>query len=182
MWALLIVGFAALGLYEYGKWNWCCQAGTGDTPTTSCCCGPQGGCDGTGSGAMTITFDESTWPSGDRVWNVCRAIARAEGANVEGSVPDRLNNPGDISDGGLTYGFEPHSGSSVTDFPDKQTGWQWFYNKISNIVAGKSHVYSPSMTWTELAKKYAGNWRPWVANVTGSLGVSPAETVGSYFA
>src|SRR6266403_1907032 len=64
-----------------------------------------------------ITFDPATWPSGDRVWNVCRAIAHAEGADVEGSNPDRLNNPGDISDGALTYGFEFHSGSSLTTFP-----------------------------------------------------------------
>jgi len=131
---------------------------------------------------MTITFDESTWPSGDRVWNVCRAIARAEGANVEGSNSDRLNNPGDISDGGLKYGFEFHSGSSITKFPDKETGWAALYGKISNIVAGNSTVYSPSMTWTQFAQKYAGNWQPWVANVTGSLGVSSDETVGSYFA
>lgn len=129
-----------------------------------------------------ITFDESTWPSGDRVWNACRAIARAEGANVEGSNPDRLNNPGDISDGGLTYGFEFHSGSSITKFPDKETGWQSLYNKFSNIVAGKSRSYSPSMTWTQLAKVWAGNWQPWVTTMTGSLGVSPDETVGSYFA
>ncbi len=131
---------------------------------------------------MTITFDESTWPSGDRVWNVCRAVARAEGANREGSNPDRLNNPGDISDGAATYGFEFHSGSSITKFPDKQTGWQWLYDKWSNIVDGKSKRYSPQMTWTKLAQTWAGNWQPWLNIVTGSLGVSPNETVGSYFA
>jgi hypothetical protein len=130
---------------------------------------------------MSITFDESTWPSGDRVWNVCRAIARAEGANIEGSVPDQLNNPGDISDGALTYGFEPHSGSSVTKFPDKQTGWQWLYDKISNVAAGKSKTYPSSWTWTQFAQKYAGDWRPWLSTVTGSLNVSPTDTVGSYF-
>src|SRR5258708_26462293 len=136
---LLILGFGALAIYEFAKSQTagCCVA------NSSMCCEPAvcvrmpaGGCDGTGSGPMSITFDESTWPSGDRVWNVCRAIARAEGANIEGSNPDRLNNPGDISDGGLTYGFEWHSGSSVTKFPDKQTGWQWLYSKISNAAAG----------------------------------------------
>lgn len=129
-----------------------------------------------------ITFDPATWPSGDRVWNVCRAIAHAEGADVEGSNPDKLNNPGDISDGALTYGFEFHSGSSITKFPDKQTGWKWLYDKISGaFVDGQSHVYSPSMTWTEFAQKYAGDWRNWVANVTGPLGVNPEERVGDYF-
>jgi hypothetical protein len=129
---------------------------------------------------MTITHEESTWPTGDRVWDVCRAIARAEGANIGGSNPDRLNNPGDLSDGALLYGFEPHSGSSVTAFPDKVTGWNWLYAKIKDVRDGRSHAYSPSMTWTEFAKKYAGNWQSWVANVTRSLGVSPDDTVGSY--
>jgi hypothetical protein len=129
-----------------------------------------------------ITNDPATWPSGDRVWNVCRAIAVAEGANVAGSNPDRLNNPGDISDGSATYGFEAHSGSAVTKFPDKQTGWQWLYNKINNaFVLGQSAVYSPDMTWTGFAQKYAGDWQDWVTNVTGPLNVSPDDRVGDYF-
>lgn len=134
-------------------------------------------------GGNLITSDESTWPSGDRVWNVCRAIARAEGANIAGSNPDRLNNPGDISDGFNQYGGENHSGSNITKFPDKETGWKWLYSKITNaFVNGASTVYSPAMTWNDFAKKYAGNWQVWVNNVTGSLGVYPTETVGSYFA
>jgi hypothetical protein len=138
-----------------------------------------GGCN---SVTCNITADESTWPSGDVVWNVARAIARAEGANVAGTVPDTLNNPGDISDGGATYGFEMHSGSAVTHFPDKQTGWQWLYNKLHNaFVLGQSHVYSPNMTWTDLAQKWAGDWQNWVTNVTGPLNVSQDDRVGDYF-
>jgi hypothetical protein len=130
----------------------------------------------------TITYDESTWPSGDTTWNVCRAIARAEGANIKDSNPDRLNNPGDISDGGATYGFETHSGSAVTNFPDKQTGWRYLYNKIrSAFIDETSNVYSPNMTWTQFAEKWAGDWQSWVANVTGPLNVSPDDRVGDYF-
>lgn len=132
--------------------------------------------------ACNITFDENTWPSGDIIWNVARAIARAEGANRQGTNPDRLNNPGDISDGGATYGVEQHSGSFITKFPDKQTGWQWLYKKLQNaFVAGQSLVYKPDMTWTQLAQKWAGDWQPWVATVTGSLNVSPDDRVGDYF-
>jgi len=36
-----------------------------------------------------ITNDAATWPTGDKIWDVCRAIAIAEGANVAGSNPDR---------------------------------------------------------------------------------------------
>src|SRR5260370_32854808 len=150
MWFLLIVGLGAIAIYEFANSVSCgCAGPAAPTP----CCDPCSlqvlasenafldGQDGTGSGPMSITVDESTWPSGDRVWNVCRAIARAEGANVQGSNPDRLNNPGDISDGGLKYGFEFHSGSSITKFPDKQTGWVWLYQKISNIVSRKPAEY-----------------------------------------
>ena len=135
----------------------------------------------TGSlGANMITHDPATWPTGDVIWNICCAIASAEGANIEGSVPDRLNNPGDISDGAQTYGFEPHSGSNVTRFPDKAVGWQWLYNKVQNIQQGGSTVYSPSMTWTQIAQKWAGNWQSWVANVSGFLGVSPDSRFSDY--
>ena len=128
-----------------------------------------------------ITHDPSTWPTGDKVWDVCRAIAKAEGANVPNSNPDKLNNPGDLSDGFDKYGGEPHSGSNVTNFPDKETGWQWLYNKIKRAADGKSTVFKPDMTWTQFAQKYAGDWKNWVNNVTKELGVSSDDKFGDYF-
>lgn len=133
-----------------------------------------------GANGSEITSDQSTWPQGDKIWDIARAIAIAEGANVEGSNPDRLNNPGDISDGASTYGSEAHSGSNVTTFPDKETGWSWLYQKLQNIANGKSHVFSTSMTWTAFAQKYAGDWHNWVANVTRELGVDASSTFGDY--
>ena len=127
-----------------------------------------------------ITSDRSTWPTGDRLWQIAQAIAIAEGYNLPTSNPFRLNNPGDLSDGFDQFGGEPHSGSNVTCFPNAETGWQWLYNKLSRIAQGKSAVYSPQMTWTELAKKWAGNWIVWVANVTKELGVSPDSTFAEY--
>src|SRR5271154_4301588 len=106
---------------------------------------------------MTITNDRSTWPTGDAIWKIAQAIALAEGYNLPDSNPYRLNNPGDISDGFITFGGEPHSGSNVTRFPDAKTGWQWLYDKLTRISQGKSNVYSVQMTWIELAQKWAGN-------------------------
>lgn len=133
-----------------------------------------------GENIIVITNDVSTWPTGDRVWDICRAIAIAEGANVAGSNPDKLNNPGDISDGASTYGSQLHSGSNITTFPDKETGWAWLYRKINNSLNGNSTVFKPSMTWIQFAQKYSGNWQAWVTNVTNQLGVSPNDIVGSY--
>lgn len=130
-----------------------------------------------------ITYDPSTWPgdeTSDPLWAIAHAIARAEGANVPGSNPDRLNNPGDLSDGAAEFGFEPHSGSNVTHFPTKTTGWQWLYNKLQRIQSGQSEVYFSSMTWTQIAQKWAGDWSNWVANVSNYLGVDPNSTFADY--
>lgn len=135
--------------------------------------------------ATGITNDPSTWPTGDRIWDVARAIAHAEGYDVAGSVPNRLNNPGDISDGSVTFGSEHHSGSNVTHFPDAQTGWQWLYDKLNRIVEGKSTSYHRDWTWTSIAKTWAGDWQNWVHNVTADpvfgLGVSETDVFGDYF-
>ena len=131
-------------------------------------------------GANMITNDPSTWPSSDPIWMVCCAIASAEGANIAGSNPDRLNNPGDISDGFKTYGGETHSGSNVTKFPNKETGWQWLYNKVQNIQNGNSTVYSPDMTWIQIAQKWAGDWTSWVTNVSAFLGVDATSKFSDF--
>src|SRR5581483_9611596 len=123
--------------------------------------------------------DPSTWPGdeSDSIWKICHAIALAEGADLAGSIPDRLNNPGDISDGRHEFGAEDHDGSDVTCFPTKLTGWTWLYNKVQAIVSGQSEVYSPGMSWMQLAQKWAGDWAPWVAKVCEYLGVSPSDTL-----
>lgn len=127
-----------------------------------------------------ITTDRGTWPSGDKLWQIAQAIAIAEGYNLPNSNPFKLNNPGDISDGYLTFGGEEHSGSHVTHFPDAATGWQWLYDKLSRISQAKSTVYSPEMTWTQVAQKWAGDWQAWAANVTRELGVSSNSTFGGF--
>lgn len=121
------------------------------------------------------------------IWTVCQAIASAEGANVPGAPPDRYNNPGDLSKGD-EHG-QPVSGyvtlpdgEILIVFASKEGGWQALREKITNIVNGTSSTYSPLMTWSQIAKKYAGNSAAWVANVTGFLGVSPNDVFANYFA
>jgi hypothetical protein len=136
----------------------------------------------TSQNCQPITSDMATWPgdSSDPVWLVCYAIAQAEGANVAGSAPDRLNNPGDLSDGYSQYGGQFTDGSSVTNFPDKQTGWQWLYSKVYNIKTRKSTAYNPDETWNQIAQSWAGNWQNWVNNVTSILGVKPTDRMGDF--
>ena len=133
-----------------------------------------------------ITNDPRSWPAGDKIWEVCRAIALAEGANIGGSAPDRLNNPGDLSRGDEQHqaviGYETlPDGEVAIHFASKEAGWNALYSKISNIAAGRSSVYSPEMTWRQISAKYAGNSSAWVNNVTAALGVNPDSRFGDFF-
>lgn len=130
---------------------------------------------------QSITADQSTWPSGDKIWTISQAIALAEGYDKgTGYAAFDLNNPGDISDGISQYGSEYHDGSNITKFPDAETGWQWLYNKLNNAASGKSSVYHPTDTWTTIAHSWAGDWQDWVNNVTSALGVSADSTLADY--
>jgi len=122
-----------------------------------------------------ITTDVDTWPSGDAIWDICRAIAKAEGYNTQHAA-FRLNNPGDISDGAKQYGSEFSDGSNITHFPDAATGWNWLYNKISNHINGKSSTYPANLTITQVAQKWAGQWQNWKTIVGQELQVDPDST------
>ena len=134
-----------------------------------------------------ITSDQSTWPGGDLVWNVCRAIALAEGANVGGSAPDRFNNPGSLSKGDehgqpvAGYTTLP-DGEVLIVFASKEAGWNALHTKISNMVSGTSSSYAPQMSWRQIAQRYAGNADAWLSNVTAALGVGPDDIFANYFA
>lgn len=138
-----------------------------------------------------ITNDPSTWPcatgSSDLIWPVCCAIAMAEGANISGAAPDRFNNPGDLSVGDEwgqnVSGYTTlDDGEKLIVFASKEDGWSALYKKIRNIAAGTSHVYPLSFTWSQMGQRYAGNSISWTTNVTNYLGVSPMDTLASYFA
>lgn len=133
-----------------------------------------------------ITADQSTWPGSDKIWNMACAVALAEGYdNGDGAAPFDLNNPGDLSPGDehgqQTIGTPQfHGGSSIIVFATAEGGWQALYAKFSNIVNGRSSVYPQSLTWNQVAQKWAGNWQNWVNNVTNYLGVDPSSTPSDY--
>lgn len=139
-----------------------------------------------------ITQDPSTWPgpSGPyqsaSLWNIVTAVALAEGFNNgPGTAPYDLNNPGDLSPGdesGQQIAGPPqvHDGSSIISFLTCEGGFIALYLKFARIVAGKSSVYPVSWSWSQVAKKYAGDSQNWLNNVTSYLGVDPNSTPSSY--
>jgi hypothetical protein len=136
-------------------------------------------------GCCGITNDPSTWPTGDRIWDVARAVARAEGANVAGSAPDRYNNPGDLSRGDengqtvASYTTLP-DGENLIVFATKTDGWTALYRKFQRIDMGISSVYSGDQSWAEIGQSYAGNSATWSANVAAALGVDVNSTFNQY--
>jgi hypothetical protein len=111
------------------------------------------------SGGFMVT---GNWP--DIVKRFAEAIASAEGYFISGSVPNRRNNPGDLSDA-----------SGVIQYPTPEAGWQALYHQVNLMFFGDPSQtrYNSSMTITQVAQTYAENWQNWAQNVAGYLGVSP---------
>lgn len=149
--------------------------------------------DGTLTGTA-ITNDPASWPGADsdypnaKVWNICAAVALAEGYNQGvGTAPYDLNNPGDLSPGDeagqATCGApQNHGGSAIILFCTVESGFIALYKKFDNIVNGRSTVYPKSLTWTQVSQKYAGNAAAWLTNVTNYLGVDIGSTPADYAA
>jgi hypothetical protein len=132
-----------------------------------------------------ITTDPNTWPGGDAIWDICRAIAKAEGYDTNGAA-FQLNNPGDLSPGD-EHGFttagaaEFHGGSNIIHFATAADGWNACYVKVRNIVNGTSKVYGQNWTISQIAGKWAGNSAAWAANVARVLGLNAdADTFAGY--
>lgn len=102
------------------------------------------------------------------------ALARQEGFPIEGSLPQRRNNPGDIEDGKFAraHGALPSDGSRFAAFPDAATGFAALRSLLVTYYAG--------MTIHDALNKYAppveNNTSGYEANVCSFTGLTP-ETV-----
>jgi hypothetical protein len=104
------------------------------------------------------------------VVRVANAIAKAEGYNVPGSIPDRANNPGNLKLGGTTI-------NGVTVYPSDDAGWSALYRQLGLIVSGGSDYYSLNMTIRQMGDIWAPSGDrnvpgAWARNVAAGLGVT----------
>lgn len=101
---------------------------------------------------------------------ISRAIAKAEGFFVHGSLPQRANNPGDLKLG--DQGLGTINGKTV--YKSAVDGWLHLNKEVILILSGKSKYYTPDMTISELAEVWTGGDASdsWAATVAESLGVS----------
>jgi len=118
--------------------------------------------------------------SDELILKFSRAIAKEEGFFVIGSVPQRANNPGDLTDDG-DVGFGtvetkgPH-GAKITIYGNAADGWAALYRKVRRMLSGASHTYTLDLTVMEVALKWAGD-PVWARNVAAELGVDTRATL-----
>jgi hypothetical protein len=111
-----------------------------------------------------------------KVSQMATAVAHAEGFGVRQAIPTRYHNPGDIktipSAAKLPGQKSIGKGGHVV-FKNDAAGWAALTDQINKMVDGRSHHFNPDMTIAQVARKYAGNWRPWVKIVTRELDITP---------
>jgi hypothetical protein len=110
----------------------------------------------------------------DRVQTLAEAIAKAEGHGRRGTLPSRLNNPGDLKAiRGYIYPGQVGIGKGGhAKFRTDAEGWAALEHQLDKITDGSSR-YSVNLTLQEFGNGYAGNWRRWSRNVAKNLGVQP---------
>jgi hypothetical protein len=110
------------------------------------------------------------------------AVAHEEGFFVEGSIPQRANNPGDLGNGDIGNGViqtEGPNGVGITIYTTAEDGWNALLNKVARMLNGSSEVYLLSMTIQQVGSKYSGS-ATWGENVAKMLGVTPQTTLAEY--
>lgn len=117
-------------------------------------------------GSMMPDWPEYSW----MLKRFAEAIAFAEGWYVVGSIPQRLNNPGDLKTSGIPSIGQDAQGHLHFASPDD--GWRALYRQLQIIVDGKSAHYSLGMTILQMGDKYAPGSVSWPRNVAARLNVS----------
>lgn len=101
---------------------------------------------------------------------IADAIAYAEGFYLQGSIPNRLHNPGDLTVDITGRGIGK-DGMYVL-YSNDADGWDALRHQIRLMFSG-SRIYSAGMTIAEVASKYTTTQQSdWALNVARRLGVS----------
>lgn len=107
------------------------------------------------------------------IFDIARAIARAEGFYSPGSLPARANNPGDLELPGVKPAIE-----GKTVFPSVVSGWNHLLAQIAGMLSGTDKLWPATMTLADAGMRYSGGDPDWAGNVAKDLGVYPGTTLG----
>jgi len=120
----------------------------------------------------------------DKVDQFASAIAHAEGFGRPHVIPSRYHNPGDLKacrrSKALNGQVHTGKGGHIV-FKTDADGWAALRVYINKMLDGSSRHYNRNMTFKQVARVYAGNWRPWVKIVSKELGVTPDTRLSTFF-
>jgi hypothetical protein len=108
---------------------------------------------------------------------IAKAIAKAEGFYVQGSISQRAHNPGDLELGDIGYGTI----SLKTIYPSDGQGWNALYRQVERFLGIlPSSMYNSNMSIAEIASHYVGDSgaSDWARNVADALGVDVDTPIG----
>lgn len=117
-----------------------------------------------------------------RVKRFADGIEIAEGYNVAGSLPNRLNNPGDLKDDitGTAIGTDAASGLMI--YGSYADGRAALEHQVRLALTNQSHIYNAAMTLEEFAIHYVGTnlqeAADWANNVAAAIGASIDTPIG----
>jgi hypothetical protein len=123
-------------------------------------------------------------PDSSKINNLVTAISHAEGFGVPGTIPSRYHNPGDLRAGSdpTPWAGQVRVGKAGhIVFKDDEAGIAALRDCVTKMIDGRSHYFHSNMTFSQVARRYAEDWRPWVRIVSMDLGVSPNTTLRAYF-
>jgi hypothetical protein len=117
----------------------------------------------------------------DKVETMAQAIARTEGFFVQGTIPNRYHNPGDIRSR-LRHAYPGQIGlkRGYVVFRSDTFGWSALRAQIQRVIDGSSTKYTTDMTFRQIGRKYAVDSR-WVKSVCKIMGIDPGMTFAKYF-
>ena len=101
---------------------------------------------------------------------IAQAIAYAEGFHVPGSVPNRLNNPGDLTVD-LTGKGIGKEGMYIR-YATAADGWEALEKQV-RLMFGGSRIYHAGMSLFDVSRRYTTTEQDaWARNVASHLNVS----------
>jgi len=109
------------------------------------------------------------------IQQLAQAIARAEGFYVNGSIPQRAHNPGDLK---IPDASKPTL-RGITVFESDAQGWEALYRQLNLIVSGRSAHYDLDDTILDMARTWTTTEQTeWANNVASALNVPTSTRLG----
>lgn len=118
--------------------------------------------------------------SSDRLARLSVAIGAAEGFGMQGALPTRYHNPGDLKGRPEMWGAIRTGKGGHLVFRTDADGEAALRRQLMLVLQGRSKVYTLDMTLDRVARRYAANSNNWARYVSKVLGVPSRTTLRDF--